>query len=957
MSGQPVGQIFAEIGIDYSPATKAQQQLLKDATSTSTNIEQNFKNLGVTSSATFDLMRQKITNSFDMIAASGKASSADIIRAEEAKNAKIQSLNEQQFGKQTSMIDGLKANWIAASVAVVGAWALVNKAVDLMEVGAKSQQAEESFRLMASASNESAEGILAAMKRASAGTIDDSDLMLKASKAMALGMKGADLPGILEAARVAARFTGQDVSQAYEAITDAIATGMPRALKQYGLITKEEMAVVDGAIKAGVENVDLYKIAMLNATIQGEKFGAMHDTNSEKIQRFKAEIHDLTETISIGFINAWNVMTGSAESRAAAAVELVQGSLGIAKVANDRAAIDAKDQRDISIAGAEAVKKAVIDNIKQQTEAAKNGAKDELDLLKLKQDAEDQYNRNIAQATAEQIKRDMDFQKVGEEIVQKAAEQKAKWNAAVYQEEMKQFQDLMEEDQKWRDQQAKNGAKAAEDQAKALLKDLDYYSKFTVDVEKMLDDQDKKEADLIEKRGEAYRQIYKDMKGYEGDYYEASITVLDAQAKKYRILGVDQKVVDGWRREEGTRAWITYAKSSDSFFTGVRAGFKALELSQMHWGEAGIELVKTFATSGQSALSSLFFDAIKGQTKSFGDYFDSFLDSMLKKLTDIAAQMAIQWLLFGNTSGSGNGVVGAVAGASGGSGSGSGGIIGGIKDIYSLGKNAYDLYTGASSLYTAAELSSATAAANAGTATAGQLAIIADAADMSAGAGMTAAGAATVGEGTAAGTGAAVGAGEGAAGVGAGVGGAITGAGYAAIIYSAYNVLFSPGGFLGPASESNYQSPQFYAYHDAYDAAARAAGVDPNQANPGWWESHYDTMDPRQIQIAVEAVKQAYANPAFDAAGKHAVNQGWPDTFPGYERGIDYVPRTGLAVLHEGEGVTPKEKNIAGRSIVLDISIPVVIDGREIDRITAKRVISGGDLTTAIDRRIKVMVN
>jgi hypothetical protein len=115
---QPTGTIFAEIGIDFEPATKAQKQLLQDATQTSLNIERNFKNLGIKSSAEFDLMRTKITNSYNMIANSHKATANDILRAEQAKNDQLTRINEQQYGRQVSMLENMKNNYFRLSTSL-----------------------------------------------------------------------------------------------------------------------------------------------------------------------------------------------------------------------------------------------------------------------------------------------------------------------------------------------------------------------------------------------------------------------------------------------------------------------------------------------------------------------------------------------------------------------------------------------------------------------------------------------------------------------------------------------------------------------------------------------------------------------------------------------------------------------------------------------------------------------
>jgi len=142
MAGKPVGTIFVELDLDASRYTKGQQRLLKDATSTSLNIEQNFKNLGIKSSAEMNLMRAKIVNSFNMIANNSKATANDIIRAEEAKNAKLKALNEQQYGAHVSMLDRLKKHWFAvsavATAAVAGAVAMINKGLEAADAIGKT---------------------------------------------------------------------------------------------------------------------------------------------------------------------------------------------------------------------------------------------------------------------------------------------------------------------------------------------------------------------------------------------------------------------------------------------------------------------------------------------------------------------------------------------------------------------------------------------------------------------------------------------------------------------------------------------------------------------------------------------------------------------------------------------------------------------------------------------------
>ena len=48
-------------------------------------------------------------------------------------------------------------------------------------------------------------------------------------------------------------------------------------------------------------------------------------------------------------------------------------------------------------------------------------------------------------------------------------------------------------------------------------------------------------------------------------------------------------------------------------------------------------------------------------------------------------------------------------------------------------------------------------------------------------------------------------------------------------------------------------------------------------------------------------------------------------------------------------------QSVGGGDITLELSFPIIIDGAEVDRITAKRVLSGGELQSAIDKRIRMV--
>jgi len=291
------GTVYVEMDLDFSKFERNEQKLLQSATSCSTSIEKNFQNLGVKSDAIYEAMRRSATNSLEMIQAKSTSVGNEIVRAQQAAADKIKQINEQQYGHQITTTEKIKANWIAATVAISAAIIVLNKAAQFVELGAKAAQAEDSFKRVAESSGESADNIIKNMKRATAGTVDDSDLMQRAVKGMMLGLSGDTMVKIAEMARLGARVAGTSVAEAIEGITNSIATGMPKALKQYGLALGPEVKIITAAQTAGVEGINLMTLAQINFDIQLARHGAIQANAIEQTQVFKAQITDLKEQL------------------------------------------------------------------------------------------------------------------------------------------------------------------------------------------------------------------------------------------------------------------------------------------------------------------------------------------------------------------------------------------------------------------------------------------------------------------------------------------------------------------------------------------------------------------------------------------------------------------------------------------------------------------------------------
>ena len=391
MPGTPVGTIYAEIDLDTDKYTKSQQKLLQGVTAVSLDIEKNFQNLGTHCASSFDLMRQKIQNSYDAILNSSKSTANDIMRAEEAKNAKLAAINQQQFGAQTSFIDQMKANWVAASAAIVAAWMLVNKAVVYMDMGAHAQQVASSYKIMMEAADADADERLSAMKRLTKGTISETDLQQKAVKLLTLTYNPDQIERFSNVVITASQIAGTSAAEAYDNLADAIATRMPRALVRMGAVTREQMQIVTAAVKAGADETALYELAMANLELKQLMLQGTQDQATISMQRFHAEVKETSEAIGTGLIIAADAAYRSFEFLAGGVLGLVSAYARYRALVYTAIGDDAKATSNMEIANAAwEARNALIDKAskglleestvgKTATQAAKDDAQAKVD--------------------------------------------------------------------------------------------------------------------------------------------------------------------------------------------------------------------------------------------------------------------------------------------------------------------------------------------------------------------------------------------------------------------------------------------------------------------------------------------------------------------------------------------------------------------------------------------------
>lgn len=236
-----------------------------------------------------------------VISGDGSVAIASMQKVTEAS----QKMSGDVTGHHKTLFDMLNTEWakftamsVAGLFTVSEAFEKVHQAMELMKEGAKAMQVEKAFENTAHAMGVSVDGMVEKLKELTNYTIDDSDLMAKAMKAMTgvAALSADEIYELAEISRLSARRMGVDVGEAYNKIIDSVETMKTKALVQYGLISKGQKEIIDKAKEMGIE-VKITEIAWLNYQVQLEKMGKPETDAIERMQQHEAAIKGFKEEL------------------------------------------------------------------------------------------------------------------------------------------------------------------------------------------------------------------------------------------------------------------------------------------------------------------------------------------------------------------------------------------------------------------------------------------------------------------------------------------------------------------------------------------------------------------------------------------------------------------------------------------------------------------------------------
>ena len=199
-----------------------------------------------------------------------------------------------------------KQNWLAITAAVTAAIMALNKAWQLMEMGAKAEQIEESFKRMAESVGINSQQMKQALMEASHATVNFSNVADKASALMAQGLNMDTISALMKQARVEAKIFGPTTEEAFQNISSAVTGGLVTTLRRsYGLQLSLKDATEEYAKATGKTTEEVQKYHMAQALANHilaqskshlEAVNLEIMTNYEKVQMLKSRWNDFMES-------------------------------------------------------------------------------------------------------------------------------------------------------------------------------------------------------------------------------------------------------------------------------------------------------------------------------------------------------------------------------------------------------------------------------------------------------------------------------------------------------------------------------------------------------------------------------------------------------------------------------------------------------------------------------------
>lgn len=200
----------------------------------------------------------------------------------------------------------------AATAVVVG---LTAKIIELGKHGSDVADIRKEFDTLSKSLGLDSKQSIETLSKAVDGVVSKFDLMKATNKALSAGLQltNKDFTTLGEGARVLSDRIGGDTKGAYEALTEALATGKTARLAQIGLNIDEAQAIRDHAAALGVDTDQFNehgKRIALQAAVMRELTGVVKESGraqldfADTFDVAKVKFRDLVDDLAVGIANS-----------------------------------------------------------------------------------------------------------------------------------------------------------------------------------------------------------------------------------------------------------------------------------------------------------------------------------------------------------------------------------------------------------------------------------------------------------------------------------------------------------------------------------------------------------------------------------------------------------------------------------------------------------------------------
>lgn len=252
------------------------------------------------------------------------------IRLEGDSSGATKAISDTERGLN-GLVKRVKANWLqltALSASLVGAFRLVKSSAE------QAGQAT-AFQQGLAAQGVAADEFIAKLRKISDSQIANADLVLATNRAIALGIKAEDIPGLLETAAQASVRMGISVTQAFNDITTGVGRASPLILDNLGIVIDSERIYAEFAESIGIateqltkqqRTAALTKAVMANARDETKKFTDVQDELTRSINRSAAALENMKQATGT-LLGGLSQMVAGGLVAFATAISLVQEAL------------------------------------------------------------------------------------------------------------------------------------------------------------------------------------------------------------------------------------------------------------------------------------------------------------------------------------------------------------------------------------------------------------------------------------------------------------------------------------------------------------------------------------------------------------------------------------------------------------------------------------------------------